>query len=150
VVPSGFRIYKAPGGVSAVIPKDWKDPSNWANGSMHTNSPDGQVRIEFYTKSGSGSALDALKNSGASGKSQYQEVKAAAGVTSGRFTDPTGAKVAQLEYTWAADSGKQRVLLRDIVVSGHIAELLISGPAGTWDSAIKELQPVLDSYGPTP
>jgi len=150
VVPTGFRLYQDSSGAAAVIPKSWTDPSQWGNGSRHAGSPDGQTRIEFYRGSGSGSALDALKSHGDDGHSQYHQVKAPAGVTGGRFADPSGAKAAELEYTWQSNSGKEHVLRRDIVVDGHIAELLIQGPAASWDSTIKDLQPVLDSYGPTP
>jgi len=149
-VPDGFRLYKDPDGAAAAIPKSWSDPSRWDNGSMHSSSPDGQSRIEFYGRSGSGSALDELRGQGESDHSQYAEVKAPAPVTAGRFTDPTGAKVAEMEYTWQSNSGKMHVLVRDMVIGGHVHELLIQGPAGSWDPLMKELAPVLQSYGPTP
>jgi hypothetical protein len=150
VVPAGFRLYKDPDGAAAAIPKSWSDPSKWDNGSMHSGSPNGDSRIEFYARSGSRSALDELRALGASDHSQYAQVKAPSPVTSGRFTDPTGVKVAEMEYTWQSNSGKQHVLVRDVVVGDRVHELLIQGPAGSWDSLMKELAPVLQSYGPTP
>lgn len=144
-IPAGFRPYTG-SGYTAAIPSGWTNPSSWGNGSMHSGSPDGQSRIEFYPLGNSGSALDALKNQGAGDHQQYQVLWVKA-VTSGPFADPSGAKAAEQEYTWQSYSGKMHVRERLLQVNGHACKLLLQTPESSWNSIYSTmLAPVLATF----
>lgn len=147
-VPDGFRAYQDDTGFATVVPKDWSNDPRRDDGTVVVQSADGSARITFSTHPGSASALDTLKNRGDQGQAQYSVVRVAP-ATSGPLADPTGAKSAELEYTWESNSGRQHVLVRDFEANGHDYEIMIRVADGSWASMIQQLMPVISHFRTT-
>ena len=146
-VPSGFRAYQDNTGLGTVVPQDWSNDPRRDDGTVVVQSPDKSARIVFSTHPAAASALDTLKSRGDQSQAQYTVLRVGP-ASSGPLADSTGAKTAELEYTWESNSGKQHVLVRDFEANGHEYEITIRVPDGSWSDMIQRLQPVITHFHP--
>jgi hypothetical protein len=145
-IPAGFKEYDDDTGFKTVVPSGWDIPPRRGDGTEVVASPDNSnTRVTFQTEDGSGSALDTVRNFDTGYQASVNKLSSGP-VTTGPYGDRTGAKAAQMQYTWQADSGQNHVLVQDFNLHGHNYQIIIQSSAGTWDSTLRQLQPVLDEF----
>lgn len=147
-VPSGFRLYMDDTGFSTVVPQDWSNAPRRDDKTVVVQSPDHNSRIVFRTNPASASALDTLKSQGDGNQAQYTPLRVGP-AQSGPLADPTGAKSAELEYTWESYAGKQHVLVRDFEANGHDYVIEIRTPDNSWPAMAQTLAPVIAHFQPS-
>ncbi|MFI6675889.1 protein kinase [Kribbella sp. NPDC050470] len=142
-VPAGFERHRDPTGFSVVVPEGWRSERD--SGQVYFREPSGSglLIIDQTDRPKADPVADWRQQEEArrSGYTDYHRIR----IEAVDYFD----KAADWEFTYAARSGRQHVLIRGVVTSAQQAYgIYWSTPDDQWEDNLPDLRTIFETFQP--